>query len=58
MNKKRGDLGIINLSIHNNCLMMKWLWRYNGEEHALWKEVNKAKFGETNPWWTKIVSAP
>lgn len=38
--------------------MMKWLWRYNGEEHALWKEVNKAKFGETNPWWTKIVSAP
>ncbi|KAG5629208.1 hypothetical protein H5410_000925 [Solanum commersonii] len=24
--------------LQNDCLLMKWLWRFNGNEHALWKE--------------------
>lgn len=44
--------------MQNNCQTMKWLCRYNGEEHALWKEVIEVKFGVTNPWWTKIVTEP
>lgn len=56
LSKKRGGLGIKNLSIQNNCLMMKWLWRYNSEEHALRKKVINTKVGETNPCWTKTVT--
>ena len=37
---------------------MKWLWRYAGEERALWKEVIVAKYGEIKPWCTENVSEP
>lgn len=37
---------------------MKWMWRYIGEERALWKEVIVAKYGESGPWCTETVSEP
>ena len=37
---------------------MEWLWRYTEEDAALWKEVIVAKYGEPNPWCTKITSGP
>lgn len=37
---------------------MKWLWRYTEEDAALSKEVIVAKYGELNPWCTKITSEP
>jgi len=35
--KLSGGLGVRNLRIHNECLLMKWLWRYVEEEQALWR---------------------
>lgn len=37
--KKEGGLGIRNLRQHNKSLLMKWLWRFPLEEHALWRKV-------------------
>ena len=56
--KERVGLGIRNLRLQNETLLMKWLWRYAGEERALWKEVITAKYGELNPWCTENVSEP
>lgn len=37
-------MGIWNLKIKNQCLMMKWLWRFASSEQALWKDVIHAKY--------------
>ena len=58
LSNERGGLGIRNLRLQNETLLMKWLWRYAGEERALWKEVIVAKYGEINPWCTENVSEP
>lgn len=42
-----GGLGMRDLRRRNNSLLMKWLWRFNGEQHALWKEVFISKYGQT-----------
>lgn len=36
---------IKNLRMHNKCLLMKWLWRFNLEEEALWNRVVRVKYG-------------
>lgn len=56
--QSKGGLGIRNLRLQNNSLLMKWLWRYNEEDIAIQKEVTVAKFGELNPWCTEIVTEP
>ncbi|WMV31780.1 hypothetical protein MTR67_025165 [Solanum verrucosum] len=58
LSKERGGLGIRNLRLQNESLLMKWLWRYTEEDAALWKEVIVAKYGELNSWCTKITSEP
>ena len=58
LSKERGGLGIRNLRLQNESLLMKWLWRYIEEDAALWKEVIVAKYAELNPWCTKITSEP
>ena len=58
LSKEREDLGIRNLRLQNESLLMEWLWRYTEEDAALWKEVIVAKYGEPNPWCTKITSGP
>ncbi|WMV09473.1 hypothetical protein MTR67_002858 [Solanum verrucosum] len=58
LSKEIGGLGIRNLRLQNESLLMKWLWRYTGEERALWKEIIVAKYGELNPWCIENVSEP
>lgn len=41
--KLLSGLGVRNLRIHNECLLMKWL-RYVEEEQALWREVIHHKY--------------
>lgn len=36
--KQAGGLGVRNLKMQNDCFLMKWLWRFNGNEQVLWKE--------------------
>ncbi|WMV07424.1 hypothetical protein MTR67_000809 [Solanum verrucosum] len=52
--REQGGLGIRNPRAQNNSLLMKWLWRYNRKDHALWREVIRHKFGELNPWCTNV----
>ena len=39
LSKKDGGLGIRNLRLQNESLLLKWLRRYINEDKALWKEV-------------------
>lgn len=48
--KKEGGLGLKNLEIHNQSLMMKWLWRFISDVQTLWKEVVRAKYGMEGIW--------
>ncbi|XP_049344154.1 uncharacterized protein LOC125808498 [Solanum verrucosum] len=43
--KTQGGLGIRNLKLHNNNLLMKWLWRYRQTGTGFWRDVIKAKYG-------------
>ncbi|KAG5615710.1 hypothetical protein H5410_015534 [Solanum commersonii] len=56
--KLSGGLGVRNLRIHNECLLMIWLWRYVEEEHALWREVMHHKYGQDSQWCTNEVTIP
>ena len=54
--KRYGGFGVRNLKIHNNNLLTKWLWRYNLEDQALWKELIQHKYGQEDQWWSKEVT--
>jgi hypothetical protein len=44
--KRKAGLGVRNLEVVNQSLLMKWRWRLlNREDSALWKEVLVAKYG-------------
>lgn len=45
-NRDKGGMGIRDLRKQNNSLLMKWLWRYNEEGQALWKDVIRTKYGD------------
>jgi len=56
-NKQKGGLGVRNLKIQNQSLMMKWLWRLASSEQALWKELIKQKYEMEDHWSTKMVTS-
>lgn len=55
-NKKRGRLGIKNLSLVNRALLGKSRWRFAMEENSFWAEVIwvKYKVKEEVGWFTKV----
>ena len=40
-----GGLGIRKLSLFNEALLGKWLWRFGIEKNALWGQVIEMKYG-------------
>lgn len=46
-----GGLGIHSLCSFNKALLGKWLWRYHGEEEALWRGVIDRKYGSDWGGW-------
>ncbi|WKA06987.1 hypothetical protein VitviT2T_024859 [Vitis vinifera] len=52
LNKKKGGLGVKNLSILNKALLAKWNWRFANEREALWNQVIRGKYGEERGGWS------
>ncbi|XP_055836405.1 uncharacterized protein LOC129905041 [Solanum dulcamara] len=48
--KFQEGLGIRNLKLHNNSLLMKWLWRSGQIEAGFWRDITKAKYGIQDHW--------
>lgn len=42
--KKMGGLGVKNLKLMNECLLIKWWWRFGIEKGALWRKVICSKY--------------
>lgn len=51
--RNQGGLGIKNLSIQNDCLLQKWLWRFCTEDMVLWRRFIVEKYGLINQWSTE-----
>lgn len=56
--KSLGGLDIRDLALHNQCLLMKWLWRYTCADQCLWKDVIIAKHEALNHWYSKVSTEP
>lgn len=56
--KSLGGLDIRNLTLHNRCLLLKWLWRYEEEDQLTWKRVVNAKHGIHSNWCAKVSKTP
>ena len=50
--KKKGGLGIRNLSTLNRALLCKWSWRFAVERDSYWKLIMSRKFGEEEGGWS------
>ena len=49
--KKKGGLGIRNLSILNRALLCKWSLRFAVERESFWKLIISREFGEESGGW-------
>ncbi|CAN4128418.1 unnamed protein product [Withania somnifera] len=56
VNKRKGGLGIKNLKIQNNSLLMKWLWKFAANELTLWKAMILDKYEREGKWTTKCCN--
>ncbi|KAL6331568.1 hypothetical protein AAG906_011508 [Vitis piasezkii] len=52
--KKKGGLGIRNLSILNRALLCKWSWRFAVERESFWKLIISRKEGYGVGFWKEI----
>ncbi|XP_028072978.1 uncharacterized protein LOC114275182 [Camellia sinensis] len=50
-NKKLGGLGVRRIKNLNQCLLLKWWWRFGVENQSLWKEVICAKYMLVDGRW-------
>ena len=50
-----GGLGIRNIKLMNECLLMKWWWRFGMEKSALWRKVLNAKYKIEGRDWIPTV---
>ncbi|KAF5934417.1 hypothetical protein HYC85_030588 [Camellia sinensis] len=55
LSKDQGRLGVRNLSQVNECLLIKWWWRYGKEDSALWKQVVCSKYGGLGGRWSPFL---
>ncbi|KAG5616819.1 hypothetical protein H5410_016643 [Solanum commersonii] len=56
--KKEGGMGIKNLKVQNQSLLLKWLWRFVSGEQGLWKDVIVSRYTMEGLWITKQVRSP
>ncbi|CAL5393987.1 unnamed protein product [Camellia sinensis] len=51
LSKAKGGLGIRQAKETNDCLLLKWWWRYGVEDESLWKRVVVSKYGADGGRW-------
>ncbi|WMV18963.1 hypothetical protein MTR67_012348 [Solanum verrucosum] len=56
--KKEGGMGIKNLKVQNQSLLLKWLWRFVSGEQGLWKDAIVSRYTMEGLWITKQVRSP
>lgn len=56
MSMKQGGLGIKNIRLANESLLLKWWWRYGQEHDALWKLVICEKYGSIGGRWFPVLA--
>lgn len=56
MSMKQGGLGIKNIRLANESLLLKWWWRYGQEDDALWKLVICEKYGSIRERWFPVLA--
>ncbi|KAL7173002.1 hypothetical protein ACSBR2_032465 [Camellia fascicularis] len=50
--KSKRGLGFKRIRLMNDCLLLKWWWRFGSENDTLWKQVISSKYSETRRrWW-------
>ena len=54
--KDQGRLGIINRTIMNECLLVKWIWKIFQEPDELWFKILKAKYMVENGFFASKVT--
>ncbi|XP_028089315.1 uncharacterized protein LOC114289749 [Camellia sinensis] len=54
LSKDKGGLGIRKAKESNDCLLLKWWWRYGVEDESLWKRVIVSKYGADGGRWLPI----
>lgn len=42
--KDQGDLGIIETKIVNECLLVKWIWKYVQGSNGTWFRILQTKY--------------
>jgi hypothetical protein len=63
--KKKGGLGVRDIRVVNISLLAKWRWRLLFEDHTVWKEVLRSKYGgsvvgkpnlgdKSKPWFSSL----
>ncbi|CAL5428787.1 unnamed protein product [Camellia sinensis] len=50
-NKNQGGLGVRDLGEVNDCMLLKWWWRFGAEDKALWKSVVCSRYGRVGGGW-------
>ncbi|XP_026459541.1 uncharacterized protein LOC113360224 [Papaver somniferum] len=57
--KQEGGLGIKVISVMNDALPCKWLWRFSNEPEALWRRFVEDNYGcDNNGWDAKQTKRP
>ncbi|KAG5577611.1 hypothetical protein H5410_057745 [Solanum commersonii] len=56
--KKEGGMGIKNLKVQNQSLLLKWLWRFVSGEQGLWKDAIVSRYTMEGLWITKQARSP
>ncbi|XP_028122358.1 uncharacterized protein LOC114319532 [Camellia sinensis] len=71
-NVKQGGLGVRRVRLVNDCMLLKWWWRFGSEKDALWRKIICSKYNlDVNSWspssfpssrlscvWKGIISIP
>ncbi|KAL7225402.1 hypothetical protein ACSBR1_020720 [Camellia fascicularis] len=56
LNKSQEGLRVRDIGRVNECLLLKWWWRYGKEDRALWKQVLCNKYGKLGGRWALLSS--